>query len=176
MTPGSSPLARGLHDLSPGDEWYHRIIPARAGFTGYVYDVNSLYPDHPRSRGVYGLMQYTPAWNEGSSPLARGLPQLLAPGDIIIGIIPARAGFTPRGRACTTTVWDHPRSRGVYAPPAFVGSAFVGSSPLARGLPPISGRTRFPTRIIPARAGFTRPELFPAPLGGDHPRSRGVYS
>ena len=31
------------------------------------------------------------------------------------------------------------------------------------------------TRIIPARAGFTRPECCPGSAGRDHPRSRGVY-
>ena len=30
-------------------------------------------------------------------------------------------------------------------------------------------------RIIPARAGFTRPPLSPSPFPRDHPRSRGVY-
>ena len=31
-------------------------------------------------------------------------------------------------------------------------------------------------RIIPARAGFTRPERSPPTWGADHPRSRGVYA
>ena len=51
----------------------------------------------------------------------------------------------------------------------------VGSSPLARGLPPVGIAKSLPTRIIPARAGFT---TWPPPSPGlrsDHPRSRGVY-
>ena len=53
--------------------------------------------------------------------------------------------------------------------------AYLGSSPLARGLRhhPIRGGPR--RGIIPARAGFTWRGTRPAPWGPDHPRSRGVY-
>ena len=68
--------------------------------------------------------------------------------------------------------------------PARVGSTVVfcasmtrssGSSPLARGLPKVSGGSVTTDRIIPARAGFTRGwfEVWRVVL--DHPRSRGVY-
>ena len=90
-------------------------------------------------------------------------------------IIPARAGFTWRGRARATVVWDHPRSRGVYARGVISLGNAVGSSPLARGLPYRSPVTTRATGIIPARAGFTRLELFTVNKVGDHPRSRGVY-
>ena len=33
-----------------------RIIPARAEFTAAVMVVVMTVPDHPRSRGVYGLL------------------------------------------------------------------------------------------------------------------------
>ena len=50
-----------------------------------------------------------------------------------------------------------------------------GSSPLARGLPYRTG-TRTPhSRIIPARAGFTRAAGAGPDTRSDHPRSRGVY-
>ena len=70
--------------------------------------------DHPRSRGVYP----DPFWHYdggvGSSPLARGLL-----GDVLMfilmsRIIPARAGFTNKCGVVHSTLWDHPRSRGVY--------------------------------------------------------------
>ena len=51
----------------------------------------------------------------------------------------------------------------------------MGSSPLARGLPPAMTGTSISTGIIPARAGFTRSGLLQEPCGSDHPRSRGVY-
>ena len=50
--------------------------------------------DHPRSRGVYAARAYDHVENPG--------------------IIPARAGFTPRCGALNGCEWDHPRSRGVY--------------------------------------------------------------
>ena len=112
---GSSPLARGLleGDAELGGDG--RIIPARAGFT--VQDVrrHEERRDHPRSRGVYTWRPS--AWQRtwGSSPLARGL--LL---DVLdqweeLGIIPARAGFTPPPTGWAWFSRDHPRSRGVYS-------------------------------------------------------------
>ena len=51
----------------------------------------------------------------------------------------------------------------------------LGSSPLARGLPPSGRIPNWYSGIIPARAGFTvwEPQVWRAPR--DHPRSRGVY-
>ena len=73
-------------------------------------------------------------------------------------------------------IMDHPRSRGVYSPPAEAGGPGRGSSPLARGLR--FGPNTCPTsyRIIPARAGFTRRRPPMRRRGPDHPRSRGVYA
>ena len=111
--------------------------------------------DHPRSRGVYDLLARRDRRVPGSSPLARGLRAGGPSPASGPGIIPARAGFTPRalrGRATTT-----------------------GSSPLARGLPPRKPSHGGTKRIIPARAGFTRARACAWVRRGDHPRSRGVY-
>ena len=91
------------------------------------------------------------------------------------GIIPARAGFTPRPSGRRSARPDHPRSRGVYVPAGYVEDRRGGSSPLARGLHRPHQRTGGRARIIPARAGFTRPDGRRVVAGGDHPRSRGVY-
>ena len=152
---GSSPLARGLPKVQ-----FHRhrqvgIIPARAGFTRHGAQRGDHPPDHPRSRGVYTGGSTATAASSGSSPLARGLllyPIFHTP---TRGIIPARAGFTPPCSPSAPEPQDHPRSRGVYAPPGKESTWDAGSSPLARGLRPI------PRRRIPAIP--------------DHPRSRGVY-
>ena len=74
-----------------------------------------------------------------------------------------------------STVWDHPRSRGVYTP--FIGRLYedAGSSPLARGLPKRMSTPCLSARIIPARAGFTLSRSVGWLVGWDHPRSRGVY-
>ena len=152
---GSSPLARGL--------LRSRTRPGSAP------------PDHPRSRGVYGWFSGLPIASLGSSPLARGLPLDEARKRAIIGIIPARAGFTSRDGGRGSASRDHPRSRGVYCRPVRTIQILIGSSPLARGLPLDEARKRAIIGIIPARAGFTR-ALGDQPVEpADHPRSRGVY-
>ena len=110
------------------------IIPARAGFTGRVRDRVYSYWDHPRSRGVYGPGAAQRRSADGSSPLARGLPQAVLTTNDFFGIIPARAGFTRRIIACAGNMRDHPRSRGVYRRFGLRRQVSAGSSPLARGL------------------------------------------
>ena len=53
MSPGSSPLARGLPSRTVQSQMPQGIIPARAGFTENVPLTFSVRGDHPRSRGVY---------------------------------------------------------------------------------------------------------------------------
>ena len=152
-----------------------RIIPARAGFTIRILRLVIWPPDHPRSRGVYSRRAGCAGARPGSSPLARGLHWKAGAAVRLLGIIPARAGFTYRRRRGRRRRPDHPRSRGVYADARCGRWPWSGSSPLARGLPNRSGYVAWRRGIIPARAGFT--------LGGegtlrsrwDHPRSRGVY-
>ena len=71
---------------------------------------------------------------------------------------------------------DHPRSRGVYPGRIDRPARRGGSSPLARGLPGQPVNWVNDRGIIPARAGFTRAARCARGRGGDHPRSRGVYS
>ena len=152
---GSSPLARGLP---------HYCLVVLCGSW-----------DHPRSRGVYYDISGVEWQGGGSSPLARGLlgPRGWRVG--VVGIIPARAGSTPRLGAPRSTHRDHPRSRGVYY--SFSRSSCIcrGSSPLARGLRRICLTQSFPVGIIPARAGSTRGVPRVSQRTQDHPRSRGVY-
>ena len=172
---GSSPLARGLRIGSICTGLGRRIIPARAGFTRPLDITGRAVPDHPRSRGVYAAAPGRGACTPGSSPLARGLHHRHRhhrPGP---GIIPARAGFTHRGRTSWRRRGDHPRSRGVYSSALPVISPISGSSPLARGLPDHFRRMGRDQGIIPARAGFTAGGAAGGLRGGDHPRSRGVY-
>ena len=95
----------------------------------------SNYPDHPRSRGVYGTAHHLTAPVIGSSPLARGLPWTAETIAFSPRIIPARAGFTVFLDGGDDGAGDHPRSRGVY--PSHIITVPNES------------------RIIPARAGFT---------------------
>ena len=152
---GSSPLARGLQG-APALCWAGTgIIPARAGFTCMAVSAMAL--------------------NHGSSPLARGLPGVPLHVGRGHGIIPARAGFTRDGRRRRPWRADHPRSRGVYEALASGPYQGPGSSPLARGLPFEAAFAKADTRIIPARAGFTKGRADLVPREEDHPRSRGVY-
>ena len=172
---GSSPLARGLLLAEHPHREEDGIIPARAGFTRRRLRRRRRSRDHPRSRGVYTLTATGLGEQQGSSPLARGLRQMLilfCAGD---GIIPARAGFTDRHRASRGAAQDHPRSRGVYASTTGAAPSRAGSSPLARGLPALRRILSSRAGIIPARAGFTPPAPTVGPGPGDHPRSRGVY-
>ena len=111
--------------------------------------------DHPRSRGVYRTALSISACPAGSSPLARGLPPRHSQSGAALWIIPARAGFTPRGRVRGGQDQDHPRSRGVYSTRCPSRPLRTGSSPLARGLPWSRARRCAGPGIIPARAGFT---------------------
>ena len=132
---GSSPLARGLPVAQEPARGRLRIIPARAGFTASRRRRGGGWPDHPRSRGVYDLLDGGGGGVAGSSPLARGLLPSPFREHVAVRIIPARAGFTP-GASRAPMLRD-------------------GSSPLARGLPDDAGTQWVPCRIIPARAGFT---------------------
>ena len=70
------------------------IIPARAGFTRSRALTCTIRADHPRSRGVYPHPDQRVRAPCGSSPLARGLQGEEAAVEALVGIIPARAGFT----------------------------------------------------------------------------------
>ena len=173
---GSSPLARGLPRPRRSTIRTCRIIPARAGFTRRRKPLIPPPWDHPRSRGVYTSKRHRTQIEGGSSPLARGLPSALRASLLVLGIIPARAGFTYRSFWAWPCPWDHPRSRGVYFGLDPDSPVTGGSSPLARGLPEAARDLPLGGRIIPARAGFTvMPRSITAALK-DHPRSRGVYS
>ena len=71
-----------------------RIIPARAGFTDDYMTGIGVGSDHPRSRGVYSPSRVRIRLAAGSSPLARGLHRHSGTEYLVLGIIPARAGFT----------------------------------------------------------------------------------
>ena len=172
---GSSPLARGLPHEVDAPHGAERIIPARAGFTPRARTWATCTEDHPRSRGVYAAISVICAIAGGSSPLARGLRRGPAADERVVGIIPARAGFTPCGGADVSRTSDHPRSRGVYNHHLYPKGRPMGSSPLARGLPGGARVVVQPLGIIPARAGFTPGWSRWWPSRRDHPRSRGVY-
>ena len=153
---GSSPLARGLLSIMTVIVVLYGIIPARAGFTAAAHQETSPHADHPRSRGVYPGSALAVSDTAGSSPLARGLRAVRIGTWMMVGIIPARAGFTAVQYFRHDRSQDHPRSRGVYYKYTIRCEAGSGSSPLARGLRFRRFDQAWGDGIIPARAGFTR--------------------
>ena len=152
---GSSPRVRGLLAEQEVDTFNYRIIPARAGFTCVTTVRWWALRDHPRACGVYMPRILSNQYPPGSSPRVRGLLGLHEKDIERERIIPARAGFTQRGRPQDGTEPDHPRACGVYNFFPLILKSSNGSSPRVRGLRrPGLPRPRG-LRIIPARAGFT---------------------
>ena len=132
---GSSPLTRGKP--TPGGNRTGRagLIPAHAGKTADLLQVDIQVSAHPRSRGENSFRAWCwfPVW--GSSPLTRGkLPH--RPQEVqAAGLIPAHAGKTGRGDGGGVGEGAHPRSRGENAHSRSRYANDGGSSPLTRGKP-----------------------------------------
>ena len=152
---GSSPLSRGIRQQRPCDWAHKRIIPALAGNTLVIGHDEHDGGDHPRSRGEYSDTGLSDFVAQGSSPLSRGILQLVGIVNTRHRIIPALAGNTPQALLLQRTPADHPRSRGEYATVCPAVTFCPGSSPLSRGIQiGVKGR----------HISFV-----------DHPRSRGEY-
>ena len=92
------------------------------------------------------------------------------------GLIPARAGNTVPAVARPPARGAHPRSRGEHTTRRAISSGDPGSSPLARGTPPLRAPKHIATGLIPARAGNTDvPDIVERAYRA-HPRSRGEHA
>ena len=172
---GSSPLARGTPLAAAGRRDADRFIPARAGNTPHSARARRRRPVHPRSRGEHCHVIELSPHRRGSSPLARGTPDLLDRPLLHVRFIPARAGNTAHGHAGDPCAPVHPRSRGEHRVSPAASSSRSGSSPLARGTRRgrrLEGRV---SRFIPARAGNTPRARSRNPRETVHPRSRGEH-
>ena len=176
MIEGSSPLSRGIPSARRHPRAGTRIIPALAGNTHRCSLWCWVCWDHPRSRGEYYLPDEFSVFNNGSSPLSRGIRRLGQVSHRHGRIIPALAGNTPYLRSKSGVAKDHPRSRGEYCNRKLHSLECSGSSPLSRGIHPDSGTRIHSQRIIPALAGNTSDSLFADVAYPDHPRSRGEYT
>ena len=172
---GSSPHARGAHNVEKDKVTRTGIIPACAGSTGALRAVRKQARDHPRMRGEHLRSVTSMMSGSGSSPHARGAHCLVAVGDDARGIIPACAGSTPPRGASRSSCWDHPRMRGEHAPAVVIPIMRAGSSPHARGAPLVTDAAEPDSRIIPACAGSTMGRWQCLEAGGDHPRMRGEH-
>ena len=152
---GSSPLARGTHDLQSFGDRAGRLIPARAGNTSSTSKTASPRSAHPRSRGEHLFSSGCTRILLGSSPLARGTQQATRLREGWGRLIPARAGNTCPSLIPPRLSAAHPRSRGEHEQREQREGALPGSSPLARGTPCRHAFHRRGERLIPARAGNT---------------------
>ena len=172
---GSSPLARGTRQDRAAGYGHGRFIPARAGNTGWPGPPASPSPVHPRSRGEHVRARISIESFRGSSPLARGTPEITLSELNGRRFIPARAGNTSRRPGSTAGPSVHPRSRGEHDLAGDLTDAVAGSSPLARGTHAGHGAAHEPERFIPARAGNTPSRPSGGPGWPVHPRSRGEH-
>ena len=109
---GSSPPVRGARDVVVGFHVAVGLIPACAGNTEFWTCALTAAWAHPRSRGEHMPLLLPKLVESGSSPLARGTRLMARYGNILLGLIPARAGDTPVPRRSYTMFRAHPRSRG----------------------------------------------------------------
>ena len=109
---GSSPLTRGK-PRAPDQRGLRRgLIPAHAGKTRGFFLGCQVSRAHPRSRGENAFRPGGRRRLDGSSPLTRGKPRVVALPAGSSWLIPAHAGKTlPYGPHLAAT-WAHPRSRG----------------------------------------------------------------
>ena len=112
---GSSPLARGTLGSQIHNERPMGLIPARAGNTARTSALPPSARAHPRSRGEHDGASGLSRSSTGSSPLARGTHAADHRRRHSMGLIPARAGNTPRPDARQPPHRAHPRSRGEHA-------------------------------------------------------------
>ena len=149
------------------------LIPARAGKTRSRIQRASSPPAHPRACGENRRHMHSSEFRSGSSPRVRGklvggFREFLAR-----GLIPARAGKTPRSTTTSCPAAAHPRACGENGARALHLLRFLGSSPRVRGKRDLLPRLDLVDRLIPARAGKTMTPGRPRSASTAHPRACG---
>ena len=152
---GDHPRMRGEHDGLAQKLGGDGIIPACAGSTCLAKSMHVCAGDHPRMRGEHLKMYRTTSAFSGSSPHARGAPQLVEHRPVVRGIIPACAGSTSCQSRSGWPCWDHPRMRGEHRFSLVITRRSAGSSPHARGALGFHQKRLRAHGIIPACAGST---------------------
>ena len=152
-----------------------RITPACAGNTTYYKHGSTYGGDHPRLRGEYIMAMGGWVAFLGSPPLARGIRRTDVYILALAGITPACAGNTWRAGRVYNDCKDHPRLRGEYRLCHCGRWIYLGSPPLARGIPPQSMNILQDRGITPACAGNTVFKSIAVARSWDHPRLRGEY-
>ncbi len=173
---GSSPHARGAHQVGIWACVELGLIPACAGSTPQRGDRVQIWVAHPRMRGEHMNVFWFTYPVEGSSPHARGaLPEVGEVPDLE-RLIPACAGSTSPSRQVRACERAHPRMRGEHTSSCRTPQRQSGSSPHARGAPG-ADRLHTGTRgLIPACAGSTGKGQRRLACTRAHPRMRGEHA
>ena len=154
---GSSPRVRGKQHAAPGRNIHNGLIPARAGKTRFRASNISGCTAHPRACGENRGVRGSRALGRGSSPRVRGKRVPGGPHCLDHGLIPARAGKTTPPPPRRSGRPAHPRACGENVAARSAPRPMRGSSPRVRGKPSSQPPGRSGGRLIPARAGKTRP-------------------
>ena len=153
----------------------HRFIPASAGNTRSTRYAGSSVSVHPRERGEHVWAWQRKQCHIGSSPRARGTPEMSSWHNPRPRFIPASAGNTPIGRIGRIWASVHPRERGEHVNSPGGVPVPRGSSPRARGTPTgVTGGVII-DRFIPASAGNTLLAKALRFMHAVHPRERGEH-
>ena len=154
-TCGSSPRVRGKRDARMRACHRCGLIPARAGKTSTWCSSIARPRAHPRACGENGKLTAQLHEGSGSSPRVRG--KLDATGGVtsFFGLIPARAGKTPRPQWLSGRPRAHPRACGENSRTSAPRSDCSGSSPRVRGKLISFSASCGVCGLIPARAGKT---------------------
>ena len=170
---GSSPRVRGKHGRRRPVVAADGLIPARAGKTEGCCSSWSPWSAHPHACGENQEFSILQVARLGSSPRVRGKPlgEHAAPG--WDGLIPARAGKTPRRTRRPRMGRAHPRACGENARLVESVRNASGSSPRVRGKLSDRARGSLSGGLIPARAGKTMRLVMRRVSSAAHPRACG---
>ena len=164
---GSSPRVRGKPRARRLRIRPPRLIPARAGKTGWGPLVPGATWAHPRACGENTTSSPHKSCLATSSPRVRGKPVQVRPQVADGRLIPACAGKTRPSATLSPRSPAHPRVCGENAAGA------QGSSPRVRGKLRPDHHARRRGRLIPACAGKTACVRHDVPFHTAHPRACG---
>ena len=130
---GSSPRGRGKREVGLAPQLLQRLIPARAGKTGWPSARPGASPAHPRAGGENILNRSPDRLVYGSSPRGRGKRRSRVVSVLAPRLIPARAGKTAADHHDHCHGTAHPRAGGENPRVLVRVGVPSGSSPRGRG-------------------------------------------
>ena len=156
---GSSPRGRGKRSKRIPQRMRGRLIPAWAGKTSCLMRPSLTARAHPRVGGENRCFVGVDQGRAGSSPRGRGKRRRRDQEFQPSRLIPAWAGKTRVAHLERRGVGAHPRVGGENLATTPTPPPLIGSSPRGRGKPLAPREESDTSRLIPAWAGKTLPDL-----------------